>query len=235
MRAINAWLTKADIQFNSTACPEPVNAEARRLQRRFTQGRFDSGGRLFGGFWETLPKEARLRDIRINGEAVVELDYSQFNPTVAYSLAKASPADGDAYTLSGLEKYRDEIKDVFNSMLFKHPVRKFPQNKRGRIPKQVKVEEVVNAILRRHPALKQVFSSGVIGHELQFIESEIMVAVLLECLKRNIVVLPIHDGLLVNYPPYPAVRDIMEREFNKRTGLKALVKLKTLREAEEDL
>src|SRR5262249_13204301 len=30
----------------------PVDAQARRLYCSFTRGRFDSGGRLFGGFWE---------------------------------------------------------------------------------------------------------------------------------------------------------------------------------------
>jgi hypothetical protein len=28
-------------------------------------GRFDSGGRYFGGFWENLPKNVRLRGLRI--------------------------------------------------------------------------------------------------------------------------------------------------------------------------
>jgi len=40
----------------------------------FTQGRFGSGGRLYGGFWQHLRKETRLKGLFINREEVVELD-----------------------------------------------------------------------------------------------------------------------------------------------------------------
>ena len=91
-------------------------------------GRFDSGGRLFGAFWENLPKDVRLRGINIEGEHVIGLDYSQLNPLLAYSLAKAQPPSGDAYTPPGLEDCRDGVKKVFNAMLFDHkPRNKFPR------------------------------------------------------------------------------------------------------------
>src|SRR4029077_486059 len=52
---------------------------------------FKSGGRLFRGFWETLPKRARLLGITIEGEGVVELDYSQLNPPLAYAMVGHLP------------------------------------------------------------------------------------------------------------------------------------------------
>jgi hypothetical protein len=56
LQAINAWLAKADISFDEAAHDRSVNVRARQLRRCFTLGRFDRGGRLFGGFWENLPK-----------------------------------------------------------------------------------------------------------------------------------------------------------------------------------
>jgi hypothetical protein len=99
LRAINARLAKADIRFDDAVCDELVDVQARQLRRHFTLGRFDRGGRLFGGFWETLPKPVRLQGIRIECESVVGLDYSQLNPLLAYHVAEASPTSGDAYTL----------------------------------------------------------------------------------------------------------------------------------------
>ena len=71
LRAINEWLATADIQFDADTYAQPVDVWRRRLYRSFTMGRFDSGGRHFGGFWEMLPKSVRLRGLRIEGEYVV--------------------------------------------------------------------------------------------------------------------------------------------------------------------
>ena len=40
-----------------------IDIRDRRLRRVFTQGRFDSGGRLFGGFWQNLRKQERRRTV----------------------------------------------------------------------------------------------------------------------------------------------------------------------------
>ena len=92
VQAINGWLRAADIGFDLKAAKRGVlNAEvihsidhadptARQLRRYFSRGSFQSGGRLFGGFWQNIERQARLRGLRINGEAVISLDCSQFNP-----------------------------------------------------------------------------------------------------------------------------------------------------------
>lgn len=116
VRALNSWLAKADITFEPNAHDRPVDVRARRLYRYFAAD-FESGGRLFKGFWENLPKLARLLGLRIEGEPVVELDYSQLNPVLAYAKVRCSPPPGDAYSIPGLEQYRDGVKKVFNALL----------------------------------------------------------------------------------------------------------------------
>jgi hypothetical protein len=242
LRAINTWLTKAEITFDPKAISRPVDVHARQLRRQFTLGRFefDRGGRLFGGFWESLPKLVRRNGIRIEGEQVIGLDYSQLNPLLAYHVAEADPPGEDAYTLPGLEEHREGVKKVFNSMLFKHPVVKFPKGARALFPRKVKCQEVTNAILLRHPMLKGVLSSPETGHQLQFLESEIMMRVLRQCQKCNIVALPVFDCVVVKASAEDVVREIMRREFKAVAGLEVTVNQelslsKTLAEVAADL
>ena len=224
LRAINEWLDRADISFDAAAHEKPVNVRARQLRRQFTLGRFDRGGRLFGGYWQNLPKPVRLKGIRIEGEEVVGLDYSALNPRLAYHVAEADPPPGDAYTLPGLEKSRDGVKQVFNAMLFKHPVTKLPKGARALFPRSVACSGVTEAILRQHPKLKGVLSNPETGHRLQFMESEIMMSVLRRCRERNIVALPVFDCVVVKASTEKAVKEIMQREFKAATGLSVEVK-----------
>ena len=188
-------------------------------------GRFDSGGRLFGGFWEILPKGVRLRGLSIEGEHVVGLDYSQLNPRLAYSLAKAEPPSGDAYTLPGLEQCRDGVKKLFNAMLFDdRPRRQFPKGARELFPRQVKIAQVTGAIFERHPMLRGVLSAAGIGHSLMFLESEILMRVLRQCQKRGIVALPVFDCVVVKVSVADSVRRIMRQEFKAVAGLEVEVR-----------
>ncbi len=228
LRAINEWLDRADITFEAAAHDKPVNVRARQLRRQFTLGRFDRGGRLFGGFWENLPKPVRLKGIRIDGETVVGLDYSALNPLLAYHVAHADPPSGDAYTLPGLEECRDGVKKVFNAMLFKHPVTQLPKGARALFPRNVKCSDVTEAILHRHPLLKGVLSNWETGHRLQFMESEIMMAVLRGCQNHNIVALPIFDCVVVKASAEKTATEIMLREFEAATGSDAEVKRELL-------
>src|SRR5262249_9895907 len=118
LREINARLRSAEITFDRSVYERAVDVRARQLYRHFSNGSFESGGRLFGGFWQNIPKNVRLRGIRIEGERVEGRDYSQLNPRLAYSVAGAVPPPGDAYTLPNLEQYREGVKEVFNAMLF---------------------------------------------------------------------------------------------------------------------
>lgn len=161
VRELNSWLERADIAFDADAHDRPVDVRARRLYRYFSNSDFKSGGRLFRGFWQNLPKPARLLGLRIEGERVIELDYSQLNPTLAYARVDCSPPSDDAYTLPGLEQYREGVKKVFNALLFdKGPRNRFPKDVNVLFPKRTKIGDVVVAIREKHPMLGSVLSSG---------------------------------------------------------------------------
>ena len=57
-------------------------------------------------------------------------------------------------------------------------------------------ERLRAAILERHPALKAAFGRR-LGYGLMFTESRVLLAVMGELMRRNIVALPLHDGLMV--------------------------------------
>ena len=226
--ALNSWLERSDIRFDPKVYPTIVDVRARRLFRYFANGRFDNGGRLFRGFWENLPKLVRLQGITIEGERVVELDYGQLNPTLAYYVAEAAPPPGDAYTLPGLAPYRDGVKRIFNAMLFdERPRKRFPEGEKKRFPPKTKIGDVTGAIHDRHPRLASVLSTGV-GFQLMFLESEIMMRVLERCRLKGIVALPVFDALIVKVSAAREAKAVMIEQFKKKTGLEIEVKLEQL-------
>ena len=101
----------------------PINSETDvdlsecRLRRYFTRGSFESGGRLFGGFWQELKKTQR-KNIIIDDEEAVSLDYSQMGPRILYGVCRTRPTTQDCYMVPGYERDRNGIKKVFNAMTF---------------------------------------------------------------------------------------------------------------------
>jgi hypothetical protein len=228
MVAINDWLGAADLSFDKSAFTADnrdlkVDVSERRLRRIFTRESFECGGRLFGGFWQLLPKEVRCNGVRIEGEPVRLLDYSQLNPRIAYSLAKIAPPMFDAYRVPGFEdeKYRVPIKKFFNAMWFKTtPITRMPNGMRKSFPKDVSGPQVAQAIQAAHPALK--FCQGG-GHHIMFLESQIMVELLLGLKVKNITALPVHDAVCVALSRAEETRATMIETFRSATGIDVLV------------
>jgi len=223
LQEINEWLVGADIAFSPPEGFEtPVDVSQRRMTRRFSQGSFQCGGRLYGAFWETLRKDARRTGLRIEGERIAEVDYKAMNPMLAYHHVRAVPPEGDPYELPGFPKDRETraaIKELMNAQFFRPLSNRYPKEfDRPAFKKKWKFSQVVEAILARHPLLRGVLSSGVIGHTLQFWESQLLIRVLKRCKQVNIVALPLHDSVIVRASASREVREIMETEFEKFAG-----------------
>jgi hypothetical protein len=102
LEEVNQWLENADLTFSWIGLEWPhtsFDPRDRRLRRVFTRGRFDSGGRLFGGFWQLLRKAERRSGLCISGEKAVELDYGQAGVRILYGMAGKRPAAGDLYDM----------------------------------------------------------------------------------------------------------------------------------------
>lgn len=225
VQAINGWLEAAEIDFDEYYWPggRPVDTLDRRLRRVFTQGRFDSGGRLYGGFWQHLSKETRLKGLSINREQVVELDYGQMNPRILYGLCGAQPPEGDAYAIAGYQRFRPGVKKVMNSMIFATKrLTRMPKGVRKQFEEQHRVEQVMQAIEAAHPAIRNSFFKGM-GHEAQCIESQVLVEVLLSLRDLGVHALPIHDSVVVGKSNKDKVKEVMLSCFLKVVGVQGLV------------
>ena len=194
--------------------------------RRIFNERLSQGGRFYaeGGVWQQLSKPERLR-LQIDGESVVEIDYSQFHPTLAYARVGHS-APEYAYDIPGFE--RSLVKVSFNIMLnsgsrngTRHTIAHtpemvqavlgddFPNDLQGenlwyraeaKHPGFVQTasrqaQRLLDAIIAKHAPISQMFFTGV-GLALQRLDSDIAEGVMKEMRHRGIVVLPVHDSFL---------------------------------------
>lgn len=226
MAEINAWIGAANLDAGLTRDRiGTVDLEDRTLCRHFTLGRFDRGGRLFGGFWQRMSKEERRGGILIDEEEAVELDYGQVCPRIVYGLCHSVPPRADLYDIPGLEGRRDGVKKVMNAMLFTdRRLTQMPRGTRKLFPDHEPVEEVVAAIEAAHPQIRDAFFRG-IGHAVQFAESTILVEVLLELKASGIVALPIHDAVMVPRSRAEETRAVMLETFERLTGVEGAVEL----------
>ncbi len=241
VQRINAALHQADITFHASngfiaghRVPEHGIAVRDRFTRRiFNNERWDHGGRLYGGFWQGLPRE--LRDgIRIDGHRVVTLDFSSMFLQLLYAVKAKHQAPLDEADLSErIDReagwpndpdqkalVRDAVKKIVIAMLFDDPDaprNSLPKGTRPYIDKRTKWTDLVRRMKERHPPIAQWVGTDV-GFELMYHESEIMIATVLSCLDEGVVALPIHDGLLVAQPHEKVARSAMQEAFDEHTG-----------------
>lgn len=199
---INRFLAAANLGMVDDGGP-PVMTSARACRRTFNTPdgaeRFDRGGRLFGGWWQDLPK-VRRHAIRIEGETVADLDFSSMFLRLAYLEAGAVPPDGDLYgNVPGLSgaRWRPGVKKVASAMFFREsPLARLPKGLEGLLPPGATGARVRAAILSAHPTLASVLERG-LGLRLMFLEAQILVAALLRLTAAGVPALGMHDGLMV--------------------------------------
>jgi len=162
------------------------------------------GGRFYthGASWQNIKRELR-KSVQINGEPVVELDYSTLHPALLYAEAGA-PLPGDCYTIVGWA--RPLVKFAFLVLLNARNVHSARQKiahseEMGwpSIHEQVALQRaslLIAEIKARHPAISKAFHSDA-GARLMRRDSEIAEHVLLTLNSKGIVALPMHDSFLV--------------------------------------
>jgi hypothetical protein len=187
-----------------------------------------------------LSKAERLR-LLIDGEPVVEIDYSQFHPTLAYAEA-GHPAPDNAYDIPGFD--RALVKVTFNIMLnsgnrngSRHTIAHksgmvrrvlgddFPDDLRGEEmwhwaerlhpgyaqTASQTAERLMDAIMAKHDPISKMFFTGA-GLALQRLDSDIAEAVMREMRRRGIVVLPVHDSFIAPVSKAAVLEEVMVAE-----------------------
>ena len=223
---INDWLVAMDIDIALNDVTSDINTNNRKLRRYFTRGdlTFNSGGRLFGGFWLEMSKKNRRDYLWLGDEQTCTLDFNNLGPTILYGLAKSTPPEGDAYRVSGFERYRSGIKLVFNCMTFTDaPLKRFPKGVKKEFEQEHRFHWVVHAIKKKHKPIFHLLNSQV-GHHIQKIESDIIVKCMLIAQKQDIPALPVHDALIFPRSKKEEGIRIMETAFKTLVGVQGQVK-----------
>lgn len=216
---INAFIRQQDIRYVGDR-PE-VDEERLAIYRVFNNGRLDEGGRLYGGFWQQLSGEEREEDILINGEHVVGPDYGQMAVSILYALEGVQMPLEDAYKLSGWEDYRDGVKTYINKLL--HDDTGTPQAKKSDFIgcKYRKIETITEAlrkdVFEQHKAIARHFNGSTSGR-LFYVESNLLVHVLLELQSKGICALPVHDSLYVSHVNLEETIKTMKSAFKDLLG-----------------
>ncbi|KEC72001.1 hypothetical protein RLPCCGM1_c3373 [Rhizobium leguminosarum bv. phaseoli CCGM1] len=196
MAAINSVLNGADIRLDGRQTGPIHLVRKFRIDQPEDAHAFDRHGRLYGGFWEDLPKEQR-HALTIDGEPVVDLDFVSMFIELAYCRQGLKPPAGDLYAIPGLEDHRKAVKSPMVSLFFRNAAaRRLPPGSKESLPSGWSMERFKAAAAALHPAIAHLFDTNV-GFELMALESEILVGVLMELGSRGVAALPMHDGIMV--------------------------------------
>ena len=199
-----------------------------RLVRMFRTGspdeeRFDSHGRIFGGFWHYLPREQR-QGIKLNGQPIAELDFSSMFPRLAYLEAGEIPPDGDLYADIGMP--REAAKVAMAALLWRNgPMRRLPDKLKEILEPGWNGNRVTAALALKHPSIANLFGTGC-GLRLAYLESQILVSTLLTLINRGVVALPFHDGLLCEQGHEAKCRSAMEDASEEFLGMRLPIGIK---------
>ena len=208
------------------------------LYRVFNLGKFDLGGRFYGGWWQGIPKERR-NDITIGGRPTSEADYSALHPALLYA-ERGMPFDGDPYSASSAWDWdRKTVKTAFNISLNAESPKKAalataymldehefgPQESRRVVHRSqkphrwdppsahnlVRAKRLLADIQAQHEPIADRFYKAD-GRRLQFVDSQMAERVLAEMiLKHGVVCLPIHDSFVVDATNGSLLLETMEK------------------------
>jgi len=222
MLRINEALTQADI-FCFPDSGRERDVGNRWMRRVFNNGRLDHGGRLYGGFWQGMSAELRVENIELSGEQVVSLDFGQCGVRIAYGIAGAQPPEGDLYCVPGLERFRDGVKMVLNSMLSSsEKLTRKPGGSAKHFTRHWSFRDIEERIFKHHHPIRDLCYTG-LAWTLQYIESRIVIQAMLELLDKGISILPIHDCLLAPASTVTTVRETLMKSFKDITGVEGQI------------
>lgn len=195
----------------------PIDPTRRAIRRIFNNGVWTDGGRFFDGYWETMPKDERFERLRIatvespEGERIINVDFGQLFPSLAYAMQDLPRPDVDLYEVRGDGKQRDGFKKLLNALLFAtQPMTRWPTDTASEFPPGTKLQAVLAEIASYHEPIAHLFGTG-IGFRLMNIESAILLDALFRLYAAGVTALPLHDSVLVAASQEMAARDAMQQ------------------------
>ena len=197
-------------------CPF-IDLSRTQLTRIFARGSLTKGGRFYRGWWQSLPSKHRPL-IRIDGYKTDEVDYSAVALRIIYGkLGLDYPLDKDPYDI-GLDNWqgrndsRRKIVKKYINALINDEEGNFSLDKEKLSLLGVSKKTLKNLLIKEHKPILDSFSTG-IGLDAQFTDSVVAEAVIMNMMKDDIVVLPIHDSFIVRAGYRQHLEQVMNAAF----------------------
>jgi hypothetical protein len=209
--------------------PSFIRYTDRRLYRVFNDTNFTTGGRYYGGWWQTIPNDkakgtAFRRHLVINGKATVEVDFSGLHPSILYAKEGLELPD-DPYTSILGPKYRDISKRIFNALInAPKDMKSAPRRLKFRFDDQpLTWNEIKARIYELHAPIRHYFCTGA-GMWLMREDSELATGVMHHFAEHGVPCLPVHDSFLVHHGYEDELRAKMNELFTARYGVPSKLK-----------
>lgn len=207
--------------------PNVLDLSRPRLYRVFNNGSFDQGGRFYGVWWQSIPKEYR-RYIRIDNIGTEELDFPGLHINLLYALGGYPLPESDPYIVEGLPaEARDFLKVALNVLInatdqekgLRALRREFPRHRLPAGLKDYGYSEIMELFLAKHPLLAHHFGSG-FGVRLQYLDSQIAEKTLLRLADKGIPALPVHDSFVVSRKHRGDLNTAMNDAIHELAGIR---------------
>ena len=228
--ALRAHLDEINVKLNATdidtAPPLTIHDKGPdykgrkvRLHLVFNRGRFNQGGRFYGGWWQQIKSEARPK-ITMDGQHTAEADFSGFNPAVLLAEA-GEPIPDDPYSpivgANAPKELRDHAKATLAALLnaktgkTEEP-RDFDSARWG-----MTAEDFRAKVLDAFPMVPAMLGTDK-GLTLQRLESDLAEAIMLHFVRQGHAILPIHDAFIVQTHLERELVQVMKDTFKARLG-----------------
>ncbi|MEE9910550.1 MAG: hypothetical protein K4571_02400 [Deltaproteobacteria bacterium] len=202
------------------------------LHAVFNNGSFDSGGRLYTSKngYQSLSRSER-KEIFINQEPTVELDFSGLHPRLLYAI-EGIQKDGDIYDTIYPE--HPELREIFKLTILAMINSKSDEEARKSCNKEfnydgyytyrpllkkigIEISDLINMVKTAHKDIAHHFCSVACYH-LMNKDSKIALDIIEHFTAKGIPILAIHDSFIVTAHFKDELYGVMKAAYRKHTG-----------------
>ena len=200
--------------------------ERESLRRIFNRKSWKCGGRAYGAFHQDMLRKYMRKDILIDGQPTMEIDYSAFHILMLYH-REGIDYPNDPYTVCEGPERRQIYKAVgliaINAESNNSAYGAIRDELRDRGIPAPRRDEPLKTLVRKfreaHSGIEQHLFSD-IGVTLQNIDSKIMNAILVRLIDHGILGLSVHDSVIVPEQHEAFTKEVMTEEYQKVMGFK---------------
>ena len=189
---------------------------------------WNMGGRLYAigdQSYQGFKREKRL-DIKINGQAVVEIDINASHLRILHGiLSHQLPGGEDIYEVEGI--HRSVVKAWITSTLghtdfharWTQKAVKSIEKAGVKRSETLTYKSIQSQILQHYPVLSDWPNCGIRWSRLMYEESEGIIKVMRHLNKHNVPALPVHDSLIVQSSARELTETTFRTVFEHRFGV----------------